>query len=561
MYEDQFTQSQAREALRYLKRGVCPPKNINFFTVGLDNELNLIRDTLESIRSGAIKSKGYFLEAPYGYGKSHLLKVIESAALEQNFAVTQVTHDGYDRAFNHPPRYIHHLYESLSAPGLSTVGLGNMVPYLLKGPQRNSLLHWANEPDVRWGIGYHILQMANTSDSADSSHLKYFVNCRDIQHRSGTYYYHLLYERLKTLADLCRRALGLSGLVVLFDEVESIATLLKNVLSRLRSYEILDKLSDSREFPYCCFCFAVTPDFGHTVENRDYAYEYDHYKDYYLDGCKFMETWVKNKPNLLQITKISTAENRNLCHRLRGLHEYAYSWSASGRISSAFIESYLDEAERHSLLQRDIVRSFVNILDICQQHPSCNPSQELSLNSNEEGRLSESEVYGYEPSFFFELASWAKENDLLKPWERKLIYDIGRYRSKSWAISDRQERQALRIIRIAEETGFSSGSGSALQLKPVHNSKAMIDEVLLILTPREQKIIQLRFGLDDGITHTLEEIGVKFEVTRERIRQIEAKALRKLRHPSRSRKLKDILGSEHLPGKGYENLLRAIFGE
>jgi len=66
-------------------------------------------------------------------------------------------------------------------------------------------------------------------------------------------------------------------------------------------------------------------------------------------------------------------------------------------------------------------------------------------------------------------------------------------------------------------------------------------EVLDTLTPREQKVLRLRFGLDDGRARTLEEVGKEFDVTRERIRQIEAKALRKLRHPSRSKKLKDFL--------------------
>ena len=71
--------------------------------------------------------------------------------------------------------------------------------------------------------------------------------------------------------------------------------------------------------------------------------------------------------------------------------------------------------------------------------------------------------------------------------------------------------------------------------------KEQIDEVLSHLTPREQRVLQLRFGLEDGRSRTLEEVGQEFNVTRERIRQIEAKALRKLRHPSRSRKLKDYL--------------------
>ena len=71
--------------------------------------------------------------------------------------------------------------------------------------------------------------------------------------------------------------------------------------------------------------------------------------------------------------------------------------------------------------------------------------------------------------------------------------------------------------------------------------KEQLNEVLDTLTEREQKVLRLRFGLDDGKARTLEEVGRKFNVTRERIRQIEAKALRKLRHPSRSRKLKDYL--------------------
>jgi len=82
----------------------------------------------------------------------------------------------------------------------------------------------------------------------------------------------------------------------------------------------------------------------------------------------------------------------------------------------------------------------------------------------------------------------------------------------------------------------------------LESRKAQIDDVLKTLTPREERVLRLRFGLDDGRSRTLEEVGNEYNVTRERIRQIEAKALRKLRHPSRSRKLKDCLDD----AEGYE---------
>jgi RNA polymerase primary sigma factor len=71
--------------------------------------------------------------------------------------------------------------------------------------------------------------------------------------------------------------------------------------------------------------------------------------------------------------------------------------------------------------------------------------------------------------------------------------------------------------------------------------KEQIEDVLGTLNAREKRVLELRFGLEDGRSRTLEEVGREFGVTRERIRQIEAKALRKLRHPSRSRRLKDYL--------------------
>jgi RNA polymerase primary sigma factor len=77
------------------------------------------------------------------------------------------------------------------------------------------------------------------------------------------------------------------------------------------------------------------------------------------------------------------------------------------------------------------------------------------------------------------------------------------------------------------------------------NLREQTAEVLKTLSPREEKIVKMRFGLQDGSEHTLEEVGQYFAVTRERIRQIEAKALRKLRHPSRSYRLKTFLEEQN----------------
>ena len=100
------------------------------------------------------------------------------------------------------------------------------------------------------------------------------------------------------------------------------------------------------------------------------------------------------------------------------------------------------------------------------------------------------------------------------------------------------EMRRIMNIGLFTETYYPEINGVA---NSVYMLKEQLEEVLGTLTEREQKVLRLRFGLDDGRARTLEEVGKVFNVTRERIRQIEAKALRKLRHPSRSRKLKDYL--------------------
>ena len=99
-----------------------------------------------------------------------------------------------------------------------------------------------------------------------------------------------------------------------------------------------------------------------------------------------------------------------------------------------------------------------------------------------------------------------------------------------------EEEDSYPTVFAAESAILSTVDAASKELL-----KKQIDEVLSTLTPREQRVLQLRFCLEDGQSRTLEEVGKEFNVTRERIRQIEAKALRKLRYPSRSRRLKDYL--------------------
>lgn len=145
--------------------------------------------------------------------------------------------------------------------------------------------------------------------------------------------------------------------------------------------------------------------------------------------------------------------------------------------------------------------------------------------------------------------------------QRQLLQELGREPNpeeiaKEMNISEDKVREIQKIAQepVSLETPIGEEEDSHLgDFIEDHDARApaeeasftllreQLDEVLKTLTDREQRVLRLRFGLDDGRARTLEEVGQKFGVTRERIRQIEAKTLRKLRHPSRSKKLKDYL--------------------
>ena len=107
------------------------------------------------------------------------------------------------------------------------------------------------------------------------------------------------------------------------------------------------------------------------------------------------------------------------------------------------------------------------------------------------------------------------------------------------------EEEDSHLGDFIEDRGVVSPAAAVINI----NLKEMTEQVLNTLTPREERVIKMRFGLEDGTEHTLEEVGQNFGVTRERIRQIEAKAMRKLRHPSRSRRLRTFLADVQTDGE------------
>jgi bacteriophage exclusion system BrxC/D-like protein len=365
-----INQTQATKTFRYLKRGVFPPEQIMRFTVGRSKEFRTINNALDKVSLGT--SDHFFLQADYGLGKSHMLRAIESLAKKSNFAVTHVVMDGYAHAFNHPARYLHSILENLTIPETELKGLGKLVHYWLKSPKRESLLKWARHFNSDRELTYAILNMS--TDNYD--HFKRILESRHIQHKTGRSSYSIFYKKIETLGKLCH-AVGLKGIVILFDEVETISTLLANIRSRLLSYEILNNFVRAKYYPYSCFFFAITPDFGFKI-NAD-GENYLNYKYQYAEGLKFVVKWLENDLNILQLLSISKTENLRLCCSLKILHEFAYAWSSSNRISDQFVEAFVDEAAKFSLTQREIIKSFVNILEVCQQNPSCEPCDELQI--------------------------------------------------------------------------------------------------------------------------------------------------------------------------------------
>lgn len=366
-----LTQLSARCAVEQLKRGVFPPDEIEHFTAGRSSECCAIASALKEAEQGA--NRHLFLEASYGLGKSHMLKVAESVSLRKGFAVCWVTNDGYAHAFNHPTRYLHTFLENMRFPGIPRPGLAQACSHWLKNSERERLLTWSNgrpRSSLQWPV------RRLSEETSDDDYKDYYLSTlesRDLQYRNCTpNMFEEVCNRITATTSLCR-AVGLNGTVFLFDEVESIATLLSSIRSRLLSYQVLNTFIDARKFPNSCFIFATTLDFDTRIKNEfqvynGYAYEYS-------GGKRFVEKWLAQELNVAKLKYVGITDNRRLLNSIRAAHSQAYQWAGADKISDDFIDRFLQKVQ--SQPQREITRGFVHVLEICQQNPECSPEYEF----------------------------------------------------------------------------------------------------------------------------------------------------------------------------------------
>ena len=360
----------ARRVVRYLKRGVFPPDAIGWLTAGRAAETNHIIDALQEVQQGS--NRHCFVEANYGVGKSHFLKLVESLALQQQFAVSWVTINGADHAFNHPTRYLHSILGNVRVLDFEVRGLAALCRLWLKNGQREALLNWASK-HASWQTRNALMRLAEYEEEEQyerAEHTNFALEGRDLQHKNGAVHFPEFFKRLENTISLFL-AVGYHGVVFLFDEIECIATHLANHRSRLLSYQLANTLTDARRFGSAMFVFATTEDFGEKVSSDRNVYSYLNKE--YQDGCRFAEKWHAGEMNVLSIGHISEKDNRRCLARIREVHGRAYGWNPEGQVSDEFIDSYMETATRTHHAQRTIIKWFVDILEISQQNPLCVP--------------------------------------------------------------------------------------------------------------------------------------------------------------------------------------------
>lgn len=365
----QLDRIAAKRAIRYVKRGIFPPDAIDYFTAGRETESKHVADALCEVQQGS--SRHCFVEANYGLGKSHMLKVAESLALQRSFAVSWVTVNGTEHAFNHPTHYLHTLLENIRVPTLTARGLVELCGRWLANSKRDKLLSWARS--APWEFRRPIERLSISECDGDNGYQNWYLNRlegRDLQHKNGRYYFPDFYHRLEATVSLFR-SVGYNGVLFLFDELECIATHLSNIRSRLLAYEILSTLVDGRRFPHSMFLFATTEDLGAKIAN-DVVF-HAQYEREYAEGYQFAKKWRAKELNFLPVKAVMKHENITLLMRLRDIHALAYEWQPADQISERFIDDYLDVAVRSGSSQREIVKWFVEILEMVQQHPQIKP--------------------------------------------------------------------------------------------------------------------------------------------------------------------------------------------
>jgi hypothetical protein len=363
---------QARRSIRHLKRGIFPPESIELFTVGRTKAKTIVQEHLDRVRS-MHESEHLFVEGDYGTGKSHFLKLVESLALRNGFATTWITLDGYEHAFNHPTRYLSRLLESIRIPNNDIFGLYSLCKYWLSNKKRTTLLDWASQSNA-WRFKNPINRLSKPD--GDWRYCQQNLNCSDLRYKSGKQYHEEFYYILYSLASLMH-ALGFKGIVFLFDELESVMTLISNARSQLLSFEVLNNLTGSRILPHSYFVFSVTPDFGRFLLNKQQYYE-QYYNYSYKKGLSFVNRWVKQGLNTLALNRLDKQSRNNLFNNLLLAHSVGYSWSPFFKFSPKTIEIFCDKVEKWGFNERESIRTFVHLLELSHQYKEFDPAKAIS---------------------------------------------------------------------------------------------------------------------------------------------------------------------------------------
>jgi hypothetical protein len=370
-----LTITEAQAAICSWKRGVFPAQGIENLTVGRNIEACAVRHAFATAANNG--SGGLFFEADYGHGKSHMLRMVESMALTEGFAVSWITFDHKSHAFNHPTRYLHGILENLRVPGYCGRGLSRVVELALTDDRREALIRFA--ATAPWFIrnSIHDLSFGDVTNEVREAACR-LLECRDLQAKNGIYYYPEFFSRLQAVGRLMR-ILEFKGIIWLFDEVECLGKL-SNCQSRFAGYSLLNRLLRPNEFPNSWFFFTTTGDFRERLRTeKDPYFRYE-------GAIQFVKDWREGRCDVHALKRLSCEDRLGLLQSVRNVHSIAYEWDSEKIVTDHFLQLLLVYATKAGLTERELLKSTVSILETCEQHRCCDPMIDLFGAATTEGQ-------------------------------------------------------------------------------------------------------------------------------------------------------------------------------